>query len=85
VLPARELLADLLLELNDGRVALNEYEQVLRSEQNRFRSILGVARAAQQSGDAAKAKDADQRLLALGAQATGDRPGLAEAKTFLMN
>jgi tetratricopeptide (TPR) repeat protein len=85
VLPARELLADLLLDLGDGQAALIEYEQVLRSEQNRFRSILGVARAAQQSGDAAKAKDAYQRLLTLSAQATGDRPELAEAKAFLTN
>src|SRR5271169_92797 len=53
VLPARELLADLLLELNQPGEALKEYELSLRAEPNRFRSILGKARAAKQSGDLA--------------------------------
>src|SRR3954466_9045233 len=52
VLPARELLADLLLAINDPAAALKEYEQSLKSEPNRFRSILGKARAAKQAGDA---------------------------------
>ena len=43
VLPARELLADLLLELNDPAAARAEYEQSLRTEPNRFRSLLGKA------------------------------------------
>jgi hypothetical protein len=51
VLPARELLADLLLELNDPAAALKEYEQSVSTERNRFRSILGIARAAKQTGD----------------------------------
>ncbi len=51
VLPARELLADLLLELNQPGEAFKEYELSLRTEPNRFRSILGKARAAKQSGD----------------------------------
>ena len=46
VLPARELLADLLLELNDPAAALKEYEQSVSTERNRFRSLLGIARAA---------------------------------------
>ena len=51
VLPARELLADLLLELNQPDAALKEYKEVLRTDPNRFRSLLGEARAAKQSGD----------------------------------
>ena len=58
VLPARELLADLLLELNDPAAALKEYEQTVSAERNRFRSILGIARAAKQTGDTAKAREA---------------------------
>jgi hypothetical protein len=57
VLPARELLADMLLELNQPGAALVEYKEMLRTDPNRFRSILGEARAAKQSGDAAAAHD----------------------------
>ena len=84
VLPARELLADLLLELNDPAAALKEYEQSVSTERNRFRSILGIARAAKQTGDAAKAREAYGKLVTL-ASADADRPELAEAKTFLAN
>jgi tetratricopeptide (TPR) repeat protein len=84
VVPARELLADLLLEVNDPTAALKEYEQTVRAERNRFRSLLGVARAAKQSGDTAKAREAYGKLVTL-ASADSDRPELAEAKAFLAN
>jgi len=85
VLPARELLADLLLELNQPDKALVEYREVLRTDPNRFRSILGEARAAKQSGDAAAAHDAYQKLVALSKPAGPERPELAEAKAYLTN
>jgi tetratricopeptide (TPR) repeat protein len=85
VLPARELLADLLLELNQPDAASKEYKEVLRTDPNRFRSVLGAARAAKQSGDTAAAHDAYQKLVALSKQATPERPELAEAKAFLTN
>jgi Tfp pilus assembly protein PilF len=85
VLPARELLADLLLELNQPAAALVEYKEVLRTDPNRFRSILGEARAAKQSGDTAAAHDAYQKLVALSKPAGAERPELAEAKAYLTN
>lgn len=85
VLPARELLADLLLELNQPEVASMEYKEVLRTDPNRFRSILGTARAAKQSGDAAAAHDAYQKLVTLSKPAATERPELAEAKAYLTN
>jgi tetratricopeptide (TPR) repeat protein len=85
VLPARELLADLLLELNQPRDALKEYELSLRSEPNRFRSILGKARAAKQAGDLAVSRDAYQKLVALSTPAPSERPELLEARVFLTN
>ena len=85
VLPARELLADLLLELNQPDAALKEYKEVLRTDPNRFRSILGEARAAKQSGDAAAAHDAYQKLVALSKPAGPERLELAEAKAYLTN
>ena len=48
VLPARELLGDLLLELNQPAAALVEYRTMLSTDPNRFRSLLGEARAAKQ-------------------------------------
>jgi tetratricopeptide (TPR) repeat protein len=85
VLPARELLGDLLLELNQPATALTEYKEMLRTDPNRFRSILGEARAAKQSGDAAAAHDAYQKLVALSKPAGPERPELAEAKAYLTN
>jgi tetratricopeptide (TPR) repeat protein len=85
VLPARELLADLLLELNRPGEALAEYELTLRAEPNRFRSILGKARAAKQSGDLAASRDAYRKLVVLSASTETERPELAEAKAFLTN
>jgi hypothetical protein len=85
VLPARELLADLLLELNQPEAALAEYKEVLRTDPNRFRSLLGKARAAKQSGDDVVAHEAYQKLLALSPSAAPERPELSEAKAFLTN
>ena len=62
VLPARELLADLLLELNQPAAALVEYRAMLSTDPNRFCSLLGEARAAKQTGDPATARDAYRKL-----------------------
>jgi hypothetical protein len=85
VLPARELLADVLLEVNQPREALNEYELSLRTEPNRFRSILGKARAARQLGDLSLSRDAYQSLVILSTQAPSQRPEVLEAEAFLAN
>ena len=85
VQPARELLADLLLEVKDPATALKEYEQSLKSEPNRFRSILGKARAAKAAGDLEKSREAYKKLVTLSALADSDRPEVAEAKTFVSN
>ena len=85
MLPARELLADLLLELNQPDAALTEYKEMLRTDPNRFRSILGEARASKQLGDTAAAHDAYQKLMALSKPSGGERAELAEAKSYLTN
>ena len=56
VVPARELLGDLLLELGQPGPALQEFEATLTAQPNRFRSLFGAARAAELAGDAAKAR-----------------------------
>jgi hypothetical protein len=83
VLPARELLADMLLELNQPAAALVEYRAMLSTDPNRFRSLLGEARAAKQTGDSATAHDAYRKLLALSKPVGPARPELAEARSYL--
>jgi tetratricopeptide (TPR) repeat protein len=85
VLPARELLADLLLELNQPEAALVEYRAMLSTDPNRFRSLLGEARAAKQTGDSATAHDAYRKLVELSKPVGPARPELAEAKSYLTN
>ena len=85
VLPARELLADLLLELNQPAEALVEYRAMLGTDPNRFRSLLGEARAAKQTGDSAIAHDAYRKLLTLSRPDGPARPELAEARSYLTN
>ena len=85
VLPAREPLADLLLELNQPAAALVEYRAMLSTDPNRFRSLLGEARAAKQTGDSATAHDAYGKLVALSKPVDAACPELAEARSYLTN
>ena len=83
IVPARELLGEMLLAANQPREALREFEASMRGEPNRFRGLYGAARAAEGSGDREKARTYYQRLLGLAAKADTERPELAEAKGFL--
>ncbi len=83
ILPARELLADLLLELNQPEQALTEYEASLRAVPNRFNGLYGAAQAAQQVGNTEKAKWYYTELLRVCDQADSLRPELEHAKQFL--
>jgi hypothetical protein len=78
--PAREMLGEMLLQLNQPKQALREFEKTLQKEPDRFRTLYGAGRAAQLAGDTAAGRKYFQRLLAVCAQ--GDKPGrqeLAEA------
>lgn len=55
ILPAREMLGDLLLELNQPEKALEAYQAALKDSPNRLNGLSGVARAAQLAGDRRKA------------------------------
>jgi tetratricopeptide (TPR) repeat protein len=81
-IPAREMLADMLLELKRPAEALAEYKTALKNSPNRFDGLLGAARAAQASGDAAAAQSFYAQLTSVCSPAA-DRPELAEAKTYL--
>jgi hypothetical protein len=48
--PARELLAEMLLQMNEPKQALEQFEATLQKEPRRFRSLYGAAHAAQLIG-----------------------------------
>jgi hypothetical protein len=54
--PAREMLADMLLELHKPALALAEYEAVLKFAPNRFNGLYGAVTSAEMAGDSGKAK-----------------------------
>ena len=80
LLPARELLGDMLLAAHQPAAALREYQDSQRRDPNRFRSILGAARAAEAAGNKDTAKSAYSRLLVLASSADTARPELAAAR-----
>ncbi len=83
ILPARELLGEMLLELNQPAQAMVEFEATLRTAPNRFNALSGAARAAKLSGDNEKAKTYYAQLLSICAHADGDRPELQDARSLL--
>ena len=70
--PARELLADMLMQVKRPAEALIEYEATLAKEPHRFRATYGAARAAVAAGDAQKAATHYASLVALAEKA--DQP-----------
>jgi tetratricopeptide (TPR) repeat protein len=81
-IPAREMLADMLLELKRPSEALAEYKVALKNSPNRFDSLYGAGRAAQASGDTKSAHEFDAKLVEI-CGPDADRPELAEAKSYL--
>jgi len=80
--PAREMLADMFLELKRSTEALAEYKAALKDSPNRFDGLWGAARAAQALGDSTAAQSFYAKLAAVCAPGA-DRPELREVKMFL--
>ncbi len=83
VLPARELLADMLLEAGQHAEARAAYEATLARSPNRFNALYGAGRAAELAGDREAARRHFEALVANcdAAAAAGER--LAHARRFL--
>jgi tetratricopeptide (TPR) repeat protein len=79
-LPAREMLADMLLELQRPEEALAEYEKSLTTDPNRFNGLYGAARAAELAHLPEKAAQYYAQLLENCAGSDSDRPELAQAR-----
>ena len=83
IVPARELLAELLLDLGRPADALREYEASLKVAPGRFNGVYGAARAAELSGDRVKARTFYASLLELARAAEPARAELKTARAFL--
>ncbi|MEX1181836.1 MAG: hypothetical protein WEF86_01275 [Gemmatimonadota bacterium] len=83
LLPARELEADLLLELGRHAEAQRAYEQTLEREPRRARALYGAARAAELAGDTAAAARHFSELASLLERADAGREDAAAARRFL--
>jgi tetratricopeptide (TPR) repeat protein len=81
--PFRELLGELLLEMGQPAPALKEFETALKQTPNRYRALLGMARAADGAGDRQKAGEYYGRLVELARNADDERAETREAKAFL--
>lgn len=81
--PVREQLGYMLLEVNQPKQALAEFEQSLKASTNRLRGLYGAGRAAQLSGADATARARYRQLMQLTRNAEGERLEVVEAKKFL--
>ena len=80
IIPSRELVGDLLLELHQPGQALQEFETSLLASPNRFHGLYGAAKAAELSGDKEKATSYYTKLVEICSHADSDRPELREAR-----
>jgi len=85
-IPAREMLADMLLELKQPDKALAEYEKSMQIDPNRFNGLAGAAHAAELAHQPAKANSYYAQLLKNCDDGKhSERPELRSAKTLLAN
>ncbi len=83
VLPARELLGDMFLQMNQNQNALQAYEAVLKKCPNRFNSLYGAGKSAEKSGNEQKTIYYYQQLSKIAGSSNSDRPELMDVKKYL--
>jgi hypothetical protein len=82
--PARELLGEMLLAMNEPAEALVQFEATLEKEPRRFRSLYGAAHAAQLSGRGDTAHEYFRQLSSVSAHSDDPgRPEIEEARQAL--
>ena len=81
VLPAREQLGELLIELGQPSAALTEFEASLKRAPKRLTGLYGAAHAAKLAGDATKAKSYFAELAEVTKASDGSRSEVKEART----
>jgi tetratricopeptide (TPR) repeat protein len=81
--PARELYGVMLLESGNAKEALAAFEATIKKEPNRLGAYVGAAKAAEKSGDSAKAQEYYSKVVAIADAADNSRTEIAEARAFL--
>ena len=81
--PSHELFGEILLRAGQPKEAAEKFQIALLRQPNRARSLLGLARAAAQSGDTATARATYTKLLDQWKQADANLPELREARDYL--
>jgi tetratricopeptide (TPR) repeat protein len=82
-IPASEMLADMLLEMNRPEQALAEYEMDLKFNPNRFNGLYGAAHAAETAGKAEKSNTYYAQLVKVCDGSNSVRPELSRARALL--
>jgi tetratricopeptide (TPR) repeat protein len=83
-IPAREMLADMLLETKRPKEALAEYARALELSPNRFNGLYDAGQAAESAGDRTEARRFYTLLLeSTGGGAGSIRPEITHAKAFV--
>ncbi len=80
LLPARELLGELLLESGQPGAALVEFDRSLKASPGRFNGLYGAARAAATAGENERARQYFRQLLTICRHADSQRPELLAAE-----
>jgi hypothetical protein len=83
VIPARELLADMLVDLKEPGAALVEYESSLRRYPGRLYALAGAAHAAELAGKSDVAKKYYAEVLSVAKGGDGTRAEIADARRGL--
>jgi tetratricopeptide (TPR) repeat protein len=81
--PARELYGVMLLERDKPAEALAAFEATLKKEPNRLGATIGAAKAAEKSGDNAKAREYYKKVVAIAGDADTSRTEVSDARAFL--
>lgn len=83
VIPARELLGDLFMEMGEFTKALEAYEANIQRHPGRFNGLYGAGLAAKKSGNTEKAILYFQKLVDIARLSDRKRPELVTAESFL--
>jgi len=81
--PSHELFGEILLKAGQPKEAAEKFQTALLRQPNRARSLIGLARAAAQSGDKARAVATYTKFLDQWKQADADLPELREARDYI--
>jgi tetratricopeptide (TPR) repeat protein len=82
-IPAREMIADILLEAKRPQQALAEYQTDLKLHPNRFDGLYGAARAAEAAGQQSDASEYYALLLKVCSGSNSTRPELSRARELV--